>query len=114
MNRKPEFQTVPDTAKIEGLNRNLRFHPVVNSRPTCLAPDQIASYNRDGFLKSIRVFDVAETTTIRDYFDDLLARVLAAGGDKYNSVVSVLRAGLCNTLVITQQLGYQLLRRTIN
>ena len=93
MNRKSEFQTVPDTARIEGLDRDLRFHPVVNSQPTCLTLEQIASFNRDGYLKSIHVFDVAETTNIRDYFDDLLARVLADGGDSYSISTAHMKHG---------------------
>ncbi len=93
MNRKSEFQTVPDTARIEGLDRDLRFHPVVNPGPTCLTQEQIANYNRDGFLKSIRVFDVDEITAIRGYFDDLLARVLAAGGDSYSISTAHMKHG---------------------
>jgi hypothetical protein len=93
MNQESEFQAVPDTARIEDLDRNLRFQPVVNSRPTCLTHEQIAGYNRDGYLKSIRVFDLAETTTIREYFDDLLARVLAAGGDSYSISTAHMKHG---------------------
>jgi chlorinating enzyme len=93
VNRKSEFRTVPDTAKIEGMDRDLRFHPVVNSQPAYLTQEQIESFNRDGFLKAIRVFDTAEITTIRDYFDDLLARVLAAGGDSYSISTAHMKHG---------------------
>lgn len=93
MNQESQFQPVPDTARIEDLERNLRFQPVVNSQPTCLTQEQIAGFNRDGYLKSIRVFDAAETTTIRDYFDDLLTRVLAAGGDSYSISTAHMKHG---------------------
>jgi chlorinating enzyme len=93
VNRKSEFRPVPDTAKIEGMDRDLRFHPVVNSQPAYLTQEQIESFNRDGFLKAIRVFDTAEITTIRDYFDDLLARVLAAGGDSYSISTAHMKHG---------------------
>ena len=93
MKPKPEFQTVPDTAEIERLKRDLRFHAVVNPAPKCLSVQQIDDFNRDGFLKSIRVFDPEEIAAIGNYFDDLLARVLRAGGDSYSISTAHMKYG---------------------
>jgi non-heme Fe2+,alpha-ketoglutarate-dependent halogenase len=105
MKQEPEFQTVPDTDKIERLERDLRFHPSVNSQPSRLSLEQIADFNRQGFLKSIRVFDDAEITTVREYFDELLSRVLAAGGDSYSISTAHMKHGrvydlLTNTRIV--------------
>ena len=53
----------------------------------------MAAFNRDGYLKGIRIFSEAEIADIRSYFDDLLARTLAAGGDSYSISTAHLRYG---------------------
>jgi non-haem Fe2+, alpha-ketoglutarate-dependent halogenase len=66
------------------LERDLRFHPSTTTRPATLTPEQIAAFNRDGYLAGIRIFDADEMAGIRRYFDDLLAKTLAAGGNSYS------------------------------
>jgi non-haem Fe2+, alpha-ketoglutarate-dependent halogenase len=78
------FKAIPTQDELAALNRDLRFHPVVNARPKTLAPDQIERFNREGYLKPIRIFDVAEAAELRAYFDRLLANVLASGGSSYS------------------------------
>ena len=53
----------------------------------------MAAFNRDGYLKGIRIFSDAEIAGIRRYFDELLARTLAAGGDSYSISTAHLRYG---------------------
>ncbi len=84
MDPEPDFQAVPDTGAVERLQRDLRFHPCTNSQPRRLSIQQISDFNRQGFLKSLPVFDPIEITSIREYFDDLLSRVLATGRDSYS------------------------------
>jgi non-heme Fe2+,alpha-ketoglutarate-dependent halogenase len=55
--------------------------------------EQIAQFNLHGFVKGIRVFNLPEADAIRGYFDALLARVLAAGGDSYSISSAHLRHG---------------------
>lgn len=93
MDKKPDFQAVPDTDKIEGLDRDLRFHPIVNGQPDRLSLAQIADFNRQGYLKSIRVFSESEITSVRAYFDELLSQVLAAGGDSYSISTAHMKHG---------------------
>ena len=78
------FKAVPTQDELAALNRDLSFHPVVNSNPRTLTPDQIDRFNRDGYLKPFRVFEPAEADDLRAYFDRLLAQVLATGGNSYS------------------------------
>ena len=75
---------LPTAEDLHRVERDLRFHPSTVSNPRTLTPDEIARFNRDGYLKPIRIFPTAEITDIRRYFDDLLARTLAAGRDSYS------------------------------
>src|SRR4051812_36397331 len=80
MSSHPTFKAVPTQEDLAALNRDLRFHPVVNPHPKTLAPAQIEQFNRAGFLKPFRIFDANEADELRTYFDKLLANVLATGG----------------------------------
>ncbi len=61
--------------------------------PRILTYAQIEHYNRDGYLKGIRIFSEAESRENRHYFDDLLTRVLAAGGTSYSISTAHLKYG---------------------
>lgn len=87
----PNF--IPSTEELSQLERDLRFHPSTTERPVALTPEQIAAFNRDGYLKGIRIFDEEEIAGIRCYFDELLAKTLAAGGDSYSISTAHLRYG---------------------
>ena len=78
----PSF--IPKTGELSGVARDLRFHPSPVANPATLTAGQVAAFNRDGYLKPIRVFDADEIAAIRAYFDDLLNRTLAAGGTSYS------------------------------
>jgi ectoine hydroxylase-related dioxygenase (phytanoyl-CoA dioxygenase family) len=71
----------------------LRFHPSPVTNPQALTRDQVASFNRDGYMTGLRVFDAAGAEANRRYFDDLLARVLSAGGTSYSISTAHLRYG---------------------
>ncbi|MBI3414739.1 MAG: phytanoyl-CoA dioxygenase family protein [Verrucomicrobia bacterium] len=89
----PQFKMVPEQSELDSLPRDLRFHACANENPRALTREQIEKFNRDGYLKSIRVFDEQEIGGVREYFDDLLARVLAAGGDSYSISSAHLKHG---------------------
>ena len=61
--------------------------------PKTLTAAQVAAFNKDGYLKGIRIFSDDEIAEIRRYFDDLLAKTLAAGGDSYSISTAHLRYG---------------------
>ena len=93
MSSRTEFRMIPTAEELAAIDRDLRFHPCTNAQPYALRPDDIAHFNRFGYLKGIRIFDEAEASENRRYFDQLLARVLAAGGDSYSISSAHLRYG---------------------
>jgi non-haem Fe2+, alpha-ketoglutarate-dependent halogenase len=87
----PNF--IPSIEELNKLERDLRFHPSTTERPVTLTPGQITAFNRDGYLAGIPIFDEEEIAEIRRYFDELLARTLAEGGDSYSISSAHLRYG---------------------
>jgi non-heme Fe2+,alpha-ketoglutarate-dependent halogenase len=87
----PNF--IPSTEDLSQLERDLRFHPSTTENPVALSVEQIAAFNRNGYLAGLRIFDEGEIAEIRHYFDELLARTLAAGGDSYSISTAHLRYG---------------------
>lgn len=79
-----DFQITPDEAQLKQLKRNLSFHPSDAASAKSLTPEQVTSFNADGYVKPLDVFLTSEITSIRTYFDDLLQKVMAAGGDSYS------------------------------
>ncbi|MGZ0169421.1 MAG: phytanoyl-CoA dioxygenase family protein [Planctomycetales bacterium] len=79
-----KFQAVPDQTDLEKMDRDLRFYPSQVADPSTLSRDQVTQYNRDGYVKNLTVFSPSETDQIRAYFDELLERAIAAGGDSYS------------------------------
>jgi non-haem Fe2+, alpha-ketoglutarate-dependent halogenase len=93
MTPTPPFAITPDQHDLKATPRDLRFHPSTVERPVTLTGAQVEAFNRDGYLKGLRVFSDVEAAGIRGYFDDLLARTLAAGGDSYSISSAHLRHG---------------------
>lgn len=93
MNTSTTPNFIPSTEELSNLERDLRFHPSTTERPTTFTPEQIAAFNRDGYLAGIRIFDEEEIAGIRHYFDDLLAKTLAAGGNSYSISTAHLQHG---------------------
>jgi hypothetical protein len=87
----PKF--VPTTEELSTVERDLRFHPCTTEHPRILTREQISAFNRDGYLAGVRIFDDDEISTIRQYFDGLLAKTIAAGGDSYSISTAHLRYG---------------------
>jgi len=84
---------IPSADELKDVAREFRFFPADPNAASTLSKDAVAGFNRDGYLKGIRIFSPGEMTGIRSYFDDLLARTLAAGGDSYSISTAHLRYG---------------------
>ena len=84
MTQPPLFKIIPDNNELDRIERDLRFHTLGVENPSTLTREQIAAFNRDGFLKGIHIFNQDEIAKHRRHFDDLLDRVVAAGGDSYS------------------------------
>src|ERR1019366_1220260 len=93
MSNSPSPGFIPTTEELNRLERHLLFHPSSVANPRTLTAEQVAAFNRDGYLKGIRIFSPQEMAGIREYFDELLARTLAAGGDSYSISTAHLRYG---------------------
>jgi non-heme Fe2+,alpha-ketoglutarate-dependent halogenase len=89
----PQFAVAPESEKLAAVERDLRFRPSPVTEPKTLSREQVAAFNRDGFLKGLRVFRPEEMVEHRRYFDGLLARVMAAGGTSYSISTAHLKYG---------------------
>ena len=88
-----EFKAVLDQTDLADIPRDLSFHPVQNTSPRVLTREQIEQFNRDGYIAGIRIYSDDEIKSIRSYFDNLLAKVVAAGGDSYSISSAHLKYG---------------------
>ena len=88
-----EFKAVLDPNDLSQIPRDLRFHAVQNESPKVLSVEQIAQFNRDGYIKGISIYTAAEIASLRQYFDELLQKVIAAGGDSYSISSAHLKYG---------------------
>ena len=79
-----DFKMIPDDDQLASVQRDLSFHPTVNPNPKVLSTEQIEHFNDRGFIAPIDIFSDSEIAEIRVYFDELLERVKAAGGDSYS------------------------------
>lgn len=93
MNPAPSFKILPEADELAGMSRDLRFHPCGGGTPQVLSHEQIAAFNRDGFLQPLPIFTSEEADAHRRWFDALLAQVLAAGGDSYSISTAHLKYG---------------------
>ncbi len=87
------FQILPEQTELEKLQRDLRFYPSQVTEPNVLRREDVTQFNRDGYVRGVRVFDESQTERNRKYFDQLLAKVLAAGGDSYSISTAHLKYG---------------------
>lgn len=90
--RQP-FSIVPSDQELQSLDRDLNFHPVENDQPRILSVDQIANFNRLGFIAPLDAYGFEEVAAIRDYFDSLLERVIQEGGNSYSISSAHLKYG---------------------
>jgi hypothetical protein len=89
----PRQYTPLDEGELNSIPRDLRFHPSAVTHPKVLTRDQVETFNRDGYIKGIRIFEEDEILEHRRYFDALLARVVAEGGNSYSISTAHLRYG---------------------
>ena len=73
------FKTAPTHQELRAMDRDLHFYPSTVVDPAALSAEQIAAYNRDGYIKGLRIFDEAEIAKHRAFFDAQLQKALAAG-----------------------------------
>ncbi|WP_437187899.1 phytanoyl-CoA dioxygenase family protein [Planctomicrobium sp. SH668] len=100
----PKFQITPDQTSLNELGRDLRFHPTQNTRPVALTCEQIEGFNQLGFVKPVTIFTPTEIAEIRSYFDDLLQRVVAEGGNSYSISSAHLKYGKVHDILTDRRI----------
>ncbi len=88
-----DFKIIPDEDELATTERDLRFYPADPQRAQTLDADAVAGFNETGFIRPIGIFNEAEIRELREYFDALLERVLASGGDSYSISTAHLKYG---------------------
>ncbi len=94
-----KFNIVPTQDELDQMERDLHFYPSPVDDPQVLSADLIGQFNRDGYVKGIRVLDSSEIAGIRTYFDKLLEQTLAAGGDSYSISTAHMKHGRVHDLL---------------
>ncbi|MCE7988486.1 MAG: phytanoyl-CoA dioxygenase family protein [Caldilinea sp. CFX5] len=95
----PPAKIIPNQEQLGQLERRLQFHPSATTNPKALTRDQIATYNREGYLKGFRIFSADEMVEQRRRFDEVLAAVLAAGGNSYSIISAHIKYGFVYDLL---------------
>lgn len=93
MTDSKEFQAVPEEEDLTQIERDLKFYPSSTTNPKVLTRNQIEQFNQDGYLRSIRIFNEGDVSEHRQYFDELLETVMAAGGDSYSISTAHMKYG---------------------
>lgn len=101
---RPDFKAVLEPADLNKVPRDLRFHAVHNAHPQRLTPAEIDSFNEHGFIRPISIFSADEMAVIRSYFDDLLARVVAAGGNSYSISSAHMKYGAVHDILTDRRI----------
>ncbi len=93
MSATKDFKVIPSDSELDTLKRNLTFHPADPSRAKHLTRQQVELYNSDGYVRPLDIYTTAEITAIRQYFDDLLQKTIAAGGNSYSISTAHMKYG---------------------
>ena len=93
MSTQPTFKVVPNQAQLAQMDRDLSFHPSIVQHPKILSPEQLAHYNREGYVKGLRLFSEEEIAGPRAFFDAILARVRAQGASSYSIISAHMKYG---------------------
>ena len=74
------------------MDRDLAFVEVETGAQQELTADQILSYNREGYIKPLRIFDEREITEYRAQLDEIMEAALAAGQTSYSIISAHLKS----------------------
>ncbi len=84
---------MPTWEQLAEIGRDLQFYPSTTEHPKVLTQKQLTDFNRVGYVKGIPIFDEVEIGEHRQYFDALLADVIAAGGSSYSIISAHMKYG---------------------
>ena len=84
----------PTQEELAALDRDLRFHPAPVRSGEKLSPEQLESYNSEGYLLPFRVFSDGEIGRLRAHFDGWLEEAQRQGADSYSIVSAHMKHGI--------------------
>ena len=93
MSSTKDFKITPSDNELETLKRNLTFHPADPAKTKTLSRAEVEGYNASGFIRPVDIYATDEITAIRKYFDRLLDRTLASGGNSYSISTAHMKYG---------------------
>lgn len=93
MSSTKDFKITPSDDELDTLKRNLTFHPADPATTKTLSSAEVEGYNASGFIRPVDVYSTDEITAIRKYFDRLLDRTLASGGNSYSISTAHMKYG---------------------
>lgn len=93
------YKSNPSQDDLRAMERNLRFFPCEVEHPTTLSSEQLADFNRDGYLTGIPIFSSDEIAGHRAFFDEQLEKVMAAGLGSYSISSAHLKYGMIYDLL---------------
>lgn len=85
---------MPTWKQLAEMGRDLQFYPSGTEHPNVLTQEQLADFNRFGYIKGIPIFNETEINEHRQYFDALIAKVLAEGGSSYSIISAHMKYGM--------------------
>ncbi|MFM7040230.1 MAG: phytanoyl-CoA dioxygenase family protein [Planctomycetaceae bacterium] len=88
-----DFRVIPEADQLGRLKRDLAFHPANTAEARTLNQQQIDDYNRNGFVRRFRAYSTQQIADIRCYFDRLLEKTIAAGGNSYSISTAHMKYG---------------------
>ena len=98
------FPQVYQNDFLEGLNREFSFKPTEIKNLKILSKKDIQSFNKNGFLSGIQLFNDNEIQDIRIYFDNLLENTLSLGDDSYSISTAHLKHKKVHDLLINKRI----------
>jgi len=88
-----EFSIIPQDDELARQKRDLQFRPADAGKARTLTAQQIADYNQYGYVRRFQAYSADQILDIRQYFDRLLEKTIAAGGNSYSISTAHLKYG---------------------
>jgi hypothetical protein len=93
MSANADFRVIPEADELGRIKRDLTFRPASAERVRRLTAQQVEDYNRNGFVRRFRAYSAEQISSIRAYFDRLLEKTIAGGGNSYSISTAHMKYG---------------------
>lgn len=104
MSAAKDFKVIPSNSELETLKRNLTFHPATPANAKTLSHKQVEGYNSSGFIRPVEIYTSDEMVAIRHYFDQLLEKTIASGGNSYSISTAHMKYGGVYDILTNQRI----------